>query len=97
MKSAMACLAAAFVIAAALPAGAQAPKRKPPPLGSNCHAPLAGTMGVVKRNACGQLYCGSTTFKDPIEVIPNIAERNKCRWTIVSNQCRCVRAPSSRR
>jgi hypothetical protein len=49
--------------------------------------------GVVKRDACQRWYCGLASYKDPIEVEPDIARRANCTWTVTGGRCRCIPNP----
>jgi hypothetical protein len=49
-----------------------------------------GGAGIVKQDACQRWYCGLASYKDPVDVVPDIDKRLNCSWKLVGQHCKCL-------
>lgn len=62
--------------------------------GDACRPPYTDKPGIAKVDACGRWYCGRADIKDLIEVRPNFAKEENCKWTYKDRECKCVKQAS---
>jgi hypothetical protein len=76
------------------PAPAAAERKMPNIVEAKISAACMGAhsqrIGVFKKDACGNLYCGDPKLKSITDVRPNYAAEKQCKWQMVGWRCQCV-------
>lgn len=81
----------AYVSATAIAQPVQMLKQSGLPLGDPCTRRTDARAGVVKRDACGRVYCGRRDLKDITETMPEFSARHACTWRLEGAHCKCRR------
>jgi hypothetical protein len=68
----------------------QLPKIVEAKIGAACMGTHSQSLGIFKKDACGNLYCGDPKLKSILVVKPNYAAEKKCKWQMVGWRCQCI-------
>jgi hypothetical protein len=68
----------------------QIPKIVEAKIGAACMGAYSQRLGIFKKDACGNLYCGDPKLKSILDVRPNYAAEKQCKWQMVGWRCQCL-------